>query len=687
MPLSDAIHPQKRLPDALIWGIVLVSAAPIVPVATGLDLGLPSGPTPGGLPPGPELVESVYAAMAGAFLHTLLECASIALAVFTVLLAFTVYRRSGDVVAPLMGVALVCAAAMDGMHLLASDRLMVAASDPGRFIPFTWATSRLFCALVLMLGAALLTMERMAAKRRGPRFLPAASLALGVGTILTMRALQASSWIPPVQFQHSLIARPWDVAGLVLFAFAGLVVFRRLDRRHPSAFTHALVISAIPWLAAQSLMSFAYADVYDGAFNAAHLLKVLACLVPLLGLIADCVRSYQPEEVADGIGAPGQSAPLPKARFLAAMSHDIRTSLSGVLGMAELLRSSDLDAKQTSEVDAIVSSGRELLSILNDVLDVSKIQAGRQELAVFAPRDHPGRTESPARRDVVTLADKRVLVVDQDVANRDALVEQLRAVGVQVSSAADTRGALEQLREAVSRDHPFDLVLLDRELPDPRAVEPAVSAIPLVLLTSSDHPSEEKEARKAGYEACLPRPCAPDALLEVLMDVLAAASFGTDGRTVIAGYALQEPIAEASDEQQAEGGSAQTGAPGACRILLVEDNEINRIVAVSMLERMGWSVDVASDGQEAVAMWEQFPYDLILMDCMMPIMDGLAATRAIRARETALQHIPIVALTASVMPDERAACLAAGMDDFTSKPVDFGVLSEVVARWVPATSS
>jgi hypothetical protein len=109
--------PDKRLPDALIWGIVLASAAPMVAVATGLDLGLPSGPTPGGLPPGPELVESVYAALAGAFLHTLLECASIALTVFTVSLAFTVYRRSGDVVAPLMGVALACAGAMHGFAL------------------------------------------------------------------------------------------------------------------------------------------------------------------------------------------------------------------------------------------------------------------------------------------------------------------------------------------------------------------------------------------------------------------------------------------------------------------------------------------------------------------------------------------------------------------------------------------
>ena len=140
----------------------------------------------------------------------------------------------------------------------------------------------------------------------------------------------------------------------------------------------------------------------------------------------------------------------------------------------------------------------------------------------------------------------------------------------------------------------------------------------------------------------------------------------------------------ASEAPETESASTEK-EPMELRVLLAEDNIVNQKVAVHMLSKLGCRVDVAADGEEAIRMWSTLPYDLVFMDCQMPKLDGFEATRIIRKQEAAkaLQSTPIIAMTANAMKGDKEACLAAGMDDYTSKPIHREELREVLSRWRP----
>ena len=152
--------------------------------------------------------------------------------------------------------------------------------------------------------------------------------------------------------------------------------------------------------------------------------------------------------------------------------------------------------------------------------------------------------------------------------------------------------------------------------------------------------------------------------------------------------ALSDSVAA---EAQAPGETVEADGAGAAqnlvRVLLAEDNAVNQKVAVRMLEKLGCRVDVAANGKEAVELWKQFPYTMIFMDCQMPEIDGLTATRMIRAAESRGDHIPIVAMTANAMHKDREECLAAGMDDYASKPVKLDILGKLVDRYAGRASA
>ncbi len=268
----------------------------------------------------------------------------------------------------------------------------------------------------------------------------------------------------------------------------------------------------------------------------------------------------------------------------------------------------------------------------------------------------------PVDRDA--LAGRRVLIVDDNPTNRTVLERQTAAWGVQPALAADGPAALEALREAARAGRSFDVVLLDQKMlgMDGLAVAAAVAADAslahpkLVLLTSvgTIHVTSERIA------ATITKPVRRSQLFNVIASVL-----GLESRL---------PFHEMSAPPASDSWLAAAGL----RALVAEDNAVNQRVVAAMLGRLGFRVDVVGDGNEAVAAAVHLPYDIVLMDCQMPHLNGYEATAEIRRRERAGVRVPIVALTASAMAGEEERCLAAGMDAYVAKPVRIEDLGEIL---------
>jgi len=194
---------------------------------------------------------------------------------------------------------------------------------------------------------------------------------------------------------------------------------------------------------------------------------------------------------------------------------------------------------------------------------------------------------------------------------------------------------------------------------------PAIPEIALVLLTSSGMQGEADQAKEAGIAAYLTKPVRQSPLFECLATVIG----GSPGRTVRPGADVTAPCPD------------RTGPTG--HVLLAEDNPVNRLVAASMLKRLGFRVDVAVNGAEAVEKARLTSYGLILMDCQMPVLDGYEATQQIRSLDTGHRRTPIVAVTASAMKSDPQRCQAAGMDDYLAKPLSLKTLAAMLDRWAP----
>jgi two-component system, sensor histidine kinase and response regulator len=288
--------------------------------------------------------------------------------------------------------------------------------------------------------------------------------------------------------------------------------------------------------------------------------------------------------------------------------------------------------------------------------------------------------------DTKTLSGQRALIVDDNATNRRILRQQLRSWGVEAVEAVDGFEALELAGTAVQDGRPFDLGVIDLNMPGmdgmelARALKADIATAPtmLFLLSSSGHRLEPAASHLTGFAASLTKPVRSSELFDCLIT-----SLNSGLHVESAGAAGTE--AEAGAEAEAKAGAEAGAASVAGTILLVEDNKVNQLVGSKVLESLGYRFDIANNGVEAVNAFQICSYDAVLMDCQMPEMDGYEATGAIRKLEDvneADHRTPIIAMTAAAMEGDREACLAAGMDDFITKPVRLEIVSAVLQRWV-----
>jgi two-component system sensor histidine kinase/response regulator len=283
------------------------------------------------------------------------------------------------------------------------------------------------------------------------------------------------------------------------------------------------------------------------------------------------------------------------------------------------------------------------------------------------------KSSAPPR---VHLDGLRVLAVDDNSVNRTILHEHIIAWGMRSGSADSGPRALELLRAAAGRGEGYDVAILDMQMPEMDGLEltrrikadPTIADVRLILLSSIGDHGLAAAGRKAGVDACLTKPARQSELFDYMVRVMSLQPVENKG---------VEVDLEAVKRRRSHLLKRRDGM----RILVAEDNAVNQQVAMGVLASLGYAADAVANGIEAIEATTRIQYSAILMDCQMPEMDGYEATRRIRSSEEGGPHIPIIALTADAVSDARAKSLAAGMNDYVSKPIIAEQLAAALERW------
>ena len=419
-------------------------------------------------------------------------------------------------------------------------------------------------------------------------------------------------------------------------------------------------------------------SAFAAALAAVAVLSLIAGAVALhlRQIGADIVKKLRLARAqAESNAAEAQAAGRAKTSFLAMMSHEIRTPMNGILGVADLLRGMSPDPQQRKLLDILAASGESLLRIINDILDFSKIEAERLELrsrpfelrGLLEELEHLLGPQAHAKqvRLIVETADDLPAAVDGDRQRLAQVLMNLGTNAVKFTDRGEVRLGVRLLESARGRAR-LAFAVRDTGI----GIEPEALAH---LFTPFVQLADAARHRGGGTGLGL-------VIAQKLVNLMGGSISVETGRHQGSSFTfvIDLPLADAICASTTNTLSRLSGLS----ILVAEDNGVNQTIVDAMLRQLGHLPTLVGNGREALAALARKDFDLVLMDCNMPVLGGLEATRLLRAGSSGARNprIPVIALTANAMEGDRENCLAAGMDDFVAKPVGLAILRSAIER-------